>query len=127
MLKRVLVVALMAIASTALARMDVTCKVDGVERSVQFMTGQELNRAASTFQFSSYEVYALLWYSQNQVAILEHTGYAIGISGTFDLDDLENLYRIGLTRDFKQVNGSGSRRMSIDCKSFGRWIDPRLR
>ncbi len=107
--------------------MDATCKADGLERSVQFLTGQELNRTASTFQFSYYEVYALLWYSQNQVAILEHTGFAMGISGTFDSDDLERLYRVGTSQGFKQVNGTSSRQMSIECKSFGRWVDPRLR
>lgn len=127
MLKRIIIVAAAVLATTALARVDVQCRVDGLQRSVEFATGSELNRATSSFRYSNFKVYALLWFSQSQVAILEHTGSSIGISGTFDARDLETLFRIRSREDFKQVNGNSSRTTTIECKSFGRWIDPRLR
>ena len=127
MLRKVLVIVAALLVSTAFARVDVQCKVDGVQRSVQFMTGSELNSATRSFNFRSYKVYALLWYSQDQVAIYEHATSSIGISGTFDSRDLESLYRIGFSERFSLTNGSGSRTVSIECKSFGGWIDPRMR
>lgn len=127
MLKRIVIVTVAVLATTALARVDIQCRVDGLQRSVEFATGGELNRATSSFRYSSFKVYALLWYSQSQVAILEHTGSSFGISGTFDARDLETLYSFRSRQDFKQVNGNSSRTTTIECKSFGRWIDPRLR
>lgn len=127
MIKTILALAAIMLATTALARVDVQCRVDGLERSVQFVTGSELNSATRSFSYNSFSVYALLWYSQDQVAILEHQGIAVGIHGDFDDDDLERLYRVFGRATFEQANGDRDTTYSIECKSFGRWIDSRLR
>lgn len=127
MVKRCLILLSLVVASIGFASVEVQCKVDGLQRSVQFATGSELNQATRTYNYQSYSVYALLWYSQNQVAILKHSGYAFGITGTFDHNDLDRLFNLGMRERFTQVNGSSSRSSFIECKSYGRWIDPRLR
>lgn len=127
MTKRLLVLLAAILASSALARIDVQCKVDGLERSVSFMSGRELNAATRTFSYDSFGVYALLWYSQNQVGIHKYTGIATSTPGDFDTRDLERLYAFARSRTFEQVNGASRRRVSIECKSFLGWIDPRLR
>lgn len=127
MTKRLLILLVLSLVSFAIARVDVQCKVDGVQRSVQFVTGSELNQATSSFGFDTFSVYALLWYSQNQVAILRHTGFAYGVGRTFTVTNLEGLFRIGTRVSFREVNGDSERTAFIECKSYGRWIDPRLR
>ena len=119
------------LAGAGFASVDVQCDVEedgsirSVTRSVQFATGSELNSATNSVSYSSFSVYALLWFSQDQVAILEHDGVAVGIMGDFDVDDLETLFQIFGEREFTQVNGP-ERTYSIACKNFGRWVDPRL-
>lgn len=127
MQKLLSVVAIFMLATTAIARVDLECKVDGLQRDVEFITGSELNRATSSYRYTSYKVYALLWYSQTQVSILEHQGYALGISSTFSTRDLESLYRVWSSQDFRPVNGSSSRTVTIVCKQYGVWVDRRLR
>lgn len=132
-LRSALVLAAMLLLSHALATLEITCDVEEdrlgartVTRSVQFATGSELNRAIGTFEYDTFTPYALLWFGEGQVAILEHDGFTVGIGTTFDLDSLEALYRIQSSRDFVQVNGTIGQEYAISCKRFGRWIDDRL-
>jgi len=122
-------------AGTGIASIEVQCEVReerlgafSIERSVQFATGMELNRATGTFQFDSFEAYALLWFDYGEVAILElgPLETVLGIGTTFDVRSLETMFRIRGSRTFVQVNGRGDRSYEITCKKYGRWVDPRL-
>ncbi len=92
-----------------------------IRRDVQFATGGELGP-----RYRSFKVYALLWFSQTQVAVLEHKGVAFGVYGDFDASDLNSLFGFLGSADFVQVNGTSDSEYRITCKQFGRWIDNRL-
>lgn len=123
-------------AAVASASVEITCDVErrgtygyerAVRREVQFATGSELNRATRSVAYSSFKEYALLWFSQTEVAILEHRGTTFGISGDFVMADLPRLFSLYGHADFRQVNGSSATDYRITCKQYGRWIDPRVR
>lgn len=125
----------LVLSGAALASVTVTCEVEQkvgfsfgstVTRQVQFATGSELNTATRSFEFGSFDNYALLWFSQSEVAILKHTGVAIGITGDSGVDDLDHLFGFSGQAQFKQVNGGSDTEYRITCKRFGRWVDDRL-
>lgn len=128
---RVLVMTfLIAVCSLAFAATTVQCDVQtrgrygydtAIRRDVQFATGSELGP-----RYRSFKVYALLWFSQTQVAVLEHSGVAIGVYGNFGATDLNSLFGVLGRADFVQVNGQSDTGYRITCKQFGRWIDNRL-
>jgi len=47
---------------------------------VEFLTGAQLNSATGSYSYNSYDCYALLWFGKGEVAILKHTGLAVGAS-----------------------------------------------
>ncbi len=93
---------------------------------MDFYTGSELNSVTGQYSFSSLDYYALLWFSQSEVAILKHDGFAMGASARrFERANMDRLFGIFGSAEFEQVNGS-ARDYKIECKRFGRWIDRSL-
>ena len=93
---------------------------------LDFMTGSELNRAANTYSFDSFELYALIWFGEGEVAILEHDGMAI-IGGTsFDTAAFKRVFQVFGSQEFTQVNDDYARNWKVTCKKFGRFVDPRV-
>ena len=93
---------------------------------VAFLTGSELNRATSTFRFSSFKLYALIWFGEGEVAILEHDGMAI-IGGTsVDTKAFKRVFQVFGSQEFTQVNDDNARKWKVTCKEFGRFVDPRV-
>jgi hypothetical protein len=129
---------ILALTGFAFGRVEVVCDVqratargsyvgaETIRRSVDFITGSELNRATRSYAYGAYSRYALLWFSQTEVAILEHTGFAT-VSGNFEISDVKRIFSTLGYADFQQINGSSRTNYRITCRSFGRWIDPLLR
>ena len=129
---------ILVLTSFAVGRVEVICDVqratsgssfsgaETVRRSVDFMTGRELNRATRTYAYGAFSRYALLWFSQAEVAILEHTGFA-SVTGDFEISDVKRIFGTFGYADFQQINGSSRVNYRITCRSWGRWIDPLIR
>lgn len=62
-----------------------------VETEVTFMRGSELNEATSTFRYNSFKSYAVIFFFQDQVAIIEQTNFSICSSGTFAVSCLPSI------------------------------------
>jgi len=137
-MKQLVVLLFCLISTLGYARAEVTCDVQRgtsgslfasaqtIRRSVEFATGRELNRATRTSNYTPSGRYALLWFSQSEVAILEPTGFAV-VAGDFELRDVRSLFTVLGYADFQQVNGSSRTNYRITCRSFSGWIDARLR
>ncbi len=54
-----------------------------VETDVTFVTGQELNTATASFKYSGFASYAVIFFSQNQAAVIKSCGYSM-CSSDFD-------------------------------------------
>ena len=80
---------------------------------VEFLTGAQLNSATGSYSYNSYDCYALLWFGKGEVAILRHTGLAVGAGWTFDEDDFDRMFPMGMSSEFVQVNGDEGRRWRI--------------
>jgi hypothetical protein len=129
----ILAFAIVAAAPTY-ARVDRICKVayqteagwsDEYKVEVTFVTGRELNKATKSFEYSTFSPYALIWFDQDEVAILEIDSLILGLGSEFDADDFRKLFRLFGSCDAKQVNDRANRVWRITGKTFGRYIDPR--
>jgi hypothetical protein len=117
---------------TANARLTILCGVsaggsDPYIRSVEFINGEEYAKARGDFIGFPFDAYALIWFSQEQVAILKIKSFFVSSSDRFGLDDLNNLFMISDSVLAEQVNGNSGRLWRITCKKFFEWIDPRLK
>jgi hypothetical protein len=52
---------------------------------VTLMKGSELNKATRTYDYSGYDTYALIWFSQDQVAIIHIEGTIFGCGHEFEV------------------------------------------
>lgn len=129
-MRTLLVIIVLGLSSMGLAAVTIQCDVQvrgrvgyerAVRRDVQFAKGSELG-----FGYRSSKLHALLWFSQTQVAVLEHTGTLFGSFGDLTARDIENLFMIRGSADFVQVNGTSDTEYRVTCKQFGRWIDNRM-
>jgi hypothetical protein len=92
---------------------------------VTFLKGRELNAAMRTYEFDSFSTYALLWFAQDQVAIVKIDRMVFGAGSEFDGDDFERLFQIFSDAEAVQVNGNGDRRWKLTAKEGFKFIDPR--
>src|SRR4030067_692303 len=66
--------------------------------NVRFLTGDELNKKTRTSRYNYWHYYALIWFSENEVAIIEFqwTRVVLG-KKEFDSTDFRNMF-IGVTQ-----------------------------
>jgi hypothetical protein len=132
---RSLIVVLVALLPVdAVARVSRLCKVSyetrlgwsqEVNTEVTFMTGRELNRATKSWNFENYANYALIWFANDQVAIMKIDKLFFGIGPEFDNEDFRGLFQFVSDVEADQVNGDRDTRWRIKAKSSVRFIDPR--
>jgi hypothetical protein len=92
---------------------------------VTFVTGRELNKATRSFSYGVLDNYALIWFSRDEVAILQLDDMLLGVGEEFDNDDFRRLYQLQDTAEFHQVNTQSQRPWRIVGKEFLSFIDPR--
>ena len=92
---------------------------------VEFLTGRQLNRATRSYKFEAYSNYALIWFSQEEVAILKCKEFLLGVGDAFDNDAFRKLFYLRETAEFDQVNSKYPRQWRIRGKDYFRFIDPR--
>jgi len=128
----VLLFMVLGFSSAANARLTVLCGVATGNmapyiRSVDFVTEQEYETARGALIPSGFGAYALIWFSQDQVAILKIYNTFLMASDRFGLNELESLFMFNGSVLAEQVNGNYSRLWEITCKESFQWIDPRLK
>ncbi len=98
----------------------------GAIAEVTFCTGWELNNASHSINYQVFEKFALIWFSQREVAILQiDDGYDI-ITGTdFNGQALWSAFMVWDERTATQVNDNYGRKWKIAAKEYGVWVDPR--
>jgi hypothetical protein len=96
-----------------------------VESEVTFITGQELNDKTQSFKYRVFSTYALIWFAQNEVAVIEMKSFIIYSGDTFDADDFRNAFLLGMELNGTQVNSPKPRRWYFQAKRSLDWIDPR--
>ncbi len=77
-------------------------------KNVIFLTGDELNKKTRTGRYNYWHYFALIWFDENEVAIIEFqwTRVAIG-SREFDSSDFRNMFQGVTQRPGTQANGNG--------------------
>lgn len=97
----------------------------GYMMEATFLTGRELNKATKSFNYNPFDNYALLWFDQGEVAILEIDSVVFGVGQEFNNNDFKRLFQFLGETSATQVNSEYSRKWLIKGKDFLRWIDPR--
>ena len=92
---------------------------------VQYITGAELNKKTNSYQYSQYSNYCLIWFAQDQVAVLEITTYIVSTGEEFDHEDFVQAFNYTQYLDCKQVNATNKRKWRIKAKDYIDFIDPR--
>lgn len=98
---------------------------EGVVREVTFVTGRELNKKTKSYAFSTFSNYALIWFDQDNVAIVELQATLFGVGEEFDGEDFRKAFRFLAEIDGTQSNSRSQRRWYFTAKRFLKWIDPR--
>jgi len=93
---------------------------------ITFTTGNELNEATGSYIFSNFDNYALIWFDQGEVAILEIDSIVFGIGEEFDSEDFKKLFYLMGETKATQVNSDSPRTWRIKAKELFDWIDPRV-
>lgn len=97
---------------------------------VEFETGRELNKAARVYTFNPVLTYALIWFSQSEVAILKiDSPIFISSRESFGPDDFKQSFSLIFHQvSATQVNSDDSRQWGIEThkKNYVEWIDPRV-
>lgn len=94
---------------------------------VTFASGSELNAKAPRLGLKHFELYALIWFKDEQVAIikLDDKPILMGFDG-FTAENFKELYFIKSEVKGKQVNDDGDgKRWKFKAKDIITWIDPR--
>ena len=124
--------------NSCFARITVLCEVsykkeigwsDDYVREVTFISGTELNRATTSFKYNSFSDYVLLFFSKDQVAILEMPSSMLGAGfQDFEFSHLESYYLLNGMYGIQceQINSEYKATWNIKAKKFLNWIDPRL-
>ncbi|WP_207263256.1 hypothetical protein [Desulfovibrio sp. Huiquan2017] len=58
------------------------------KREIDFYTGQELNEATNSYSYEYFVTYALIWFDQDQVAIVKLSRNAIGGADELSVESL---------------------------------------
>jgi alpha-glucuronidase len=99
--------------------------------NVIFITGDELNKKTRTGRYNYWHYYALIWFDENEVAIIDFqwTRVVVGNKG-FDLTDFRNMFQGVTQRPGTQANGKVGLGWIIRAKqnySPFSFLDPRER
>ena len=73
---------------------------------VTFTSGRELNKATRSYNYTAYSNYCLIWFAQNEVAILEIDEAIFGVGSEFGSDDFRKLFQFNTEIECKEINGS---------------------
>lgn len=93
---------------------------------VTFLTGQELNKATKTYDYAMFDNYALIWFKEDEVAILKIDDIILGVGQKFDSDDFRRAFQIISEKSAIQINSKYKRKWKIKAKGIINWIDPRV-
>jgi hypothetical protein len=97
-----------------------------VRVEVEFRYGLELNRDVRGGTYNQLGNFALVWFSDQTVAILEFQGLALVPPTGFDAGAFRQMFLLGIPATFIQVNAADRRKWQIKGKdALGRFIDPR--
>lgn len=129
-MKYLISLVLILLSQTSYARFDAVCNVqyltengwsDEVLTEVSFVSGVELTPK----QYSN-EVYAVVWFSNDNCAIIKLRDDVITI-GKFKQKDFRSLYWLTKSYDGKQVNSEYERKWRITAKDIlGQFLDKRV-
>lgn len=117
------------------AAINFVCKVqyetrlgwsDAVKAEVTFATGSELNTATRSYNFISYKIYATIWFSENECAIIELNNHLLGIGGSVTYSNVDSLFTLRTYTEGEQVNTNYKICWKITAKDFMGYIDERL-
>lgn len=139
--RRFIIGLLLLLSTTSYGKVTVLCKAyynskfgwgDGTVVEVSFYTGDELNEATDSYKYHG-DVYATVWFSQSQVAIIKINAYSPS-TREMDVSDFKELFRFNYQNYLQgeQVNSESERQWRIEAKEnerlmmSPRWIDPRL-
>ena len=88
--------------------------------SVSFLSGSELNAATSSLSYSSFAVYAALWFGKGEVAVVKLDRPILGVGESFGESDFSDLFEI-----FSEVEGKDQqgKKWRIRAKIAFRFID----
>lgn len=134
--KIVTLIVLLLFSTEGFAAINLVCKVqyekrygwsDPVKTEITLATGDELNRATGRYSFKNYKVYATVWFSNSECAIIEFNGNPFGIGSDMDYDDLEQIFMIQSSVVGNQVNTEYNVRWKITAKDVFGYIDERVR
>ena len=82
---------------------------------VQFASGSELNRKTQSNKFDQLKSYALIWFNQSEVAIVELNLYSYTL-GEFGKSEFDMYIRYGYgNADGTQVNSPSPRKWKIEA------------
>jgi hypothetical protein len=70
-------------------------KSRAVESEVTFLTGQELNEKTRSFRYRMFSTYALIWFGEHEVAIIEMKSFMLTPAGPFGADDFKSAFFLG--------------------------------
>jgi hypothetical protein len=80
-----------------------------VETEVTFVTGRELNRKTRTFDYDMFSNCALIWFDEDEVAIIKLDTWVFGVGEEFDAEDFRSAFRFAAEVDGEQVNSHSKR------------------
>ena len=92
---------------------------------VQFLTGRQLNRATRSYNYDLFGNYALIWFENDEVAVLKSNEFLFGVGEDFDNEDFRRMFQFRQAAEFEQVNATHSRKWQIKGKDWIRFVDPR--
>ena len=98
---------------------------EGVKTKVSFVSGQELLLA--TYDIATYHLqnnYALVWFTNKEVAILElNTRFVV--THPYTPEDFDNEFLFQGSIEAVQINSPERRRWKVTAKRMGLWLDPK--
>lgn len=118
------------------AAINLVCKVqyekrygwsDPVKAEITLATGNELNQATGRYSFQNYKVYATVWFSNDECAIIELGVNPIGIGAKMKYEDLDRIFMIQTYSEGEQVNSEYKIHWKITAKDMFGYIDERIR
>ncbi len=95
------------------------------EAEVTFITGEELNEKTTSFRYRIFSVYGLIWFDNDEVAIIELKS-VLPASSPLTNDDFKNFFSLGQEVRGRQVNDKYERTWYFQAKRLFQWIDPRV-
>ncbi|WP_288206115.1 hypothetical protein [uncultured Parabacteroides sp.] len=98
-----------------------------MKAEITLATGEELNEATGRYSFQNYKVYATVWFSNDECAIIELNANTLGIGLEMRYEDLDQLFMFQTYKEGVQVNSEYKIRWKITAKEIFGYIDERIR